>query len=179
MARDGFDEADDGDYERPRRRPPARGGRERLTVPGVLLAVAGGVTLILCVISLALNALGVQNTQENFDRQVAAAQRKPPSRERDQEIKTLKALQTYVVPLAIGYTILGIVCNTVTLLGGLRMCRASGYGLSVVGAVCAVIPFSGCCCLTMPVGVWALVVLLSSDAKAAFAARGPAATRDF
>ena len=47
----------------------------------------------------------------------------------------------------------------------------SGYGLALTGSIAAIIPISGCCCLTMPVGIWALVVLLNPVVKAGFGLR--------
>lgn len=54
--------------------------------------------------------------------------------------------------------------------GALRMKQVKSYGLAMTASILAMIPcFTSCCCLLgLPVGIWALVVLLDKDVKAAF-----------
>src|SRR5207248_2361571 len=69
-----------------------------------------------------------------------------------------------------------LVLNVLVLLGGLRMRATRGYGLALAGSIAAIIPLNSCCCVGLPVGIWALVVLLKPEVKAAFQAgtgRGP------
>lgn len=71
---------------------------------------------------------------------------------------------------------LGILINIVGLLvagfivyGALQMKNVSKYSLSVAAAVVAMIPcLSPCCFIGLPVGIWALVVLLDAQVKQAF-----------
>jgi hypothetical protein len=54
---------------------------------------------------------------------------------------------------------------------GFRMLALRNYVLCVVAAVVALIPCltpCPCCCLGIPIGIWALVVLLNDQVKAAF-----------
>ena len=53
--------------------------------------------------------------------------------------------------------------------GALRMMKLTSYGLAVAASILAMIPcVSPCCCLGLPFGIWALVVLSRPDVKAAF-----------
>lgn len=54
--------------------------------------------------------------------------------------------------------------------GAWRMKELKSYGLAMTAAILAMIPcFTSCCCLLgLPVGIWALIVLLDKDVKAAF-----------
>lgn len=65
---------------------------------------------------------------------------------------------------------MSLITSGVIIAGGVKMRSAEMYGLSVAAAALCVIPcFTGCCCcLGIPVGVWALVVLLDQNVKAAF-----------
>jgi hypothetical protein len=54
------------------------------------------------------------------------------------------------------------------LLGAVRMRKLKSYGLSIVAAALAMVPCSGCCMLTFPIGIWALVVLLDQRVRSAF-----------
>ncbi len=58
----------------------------------------------------------------------------------------------------------------VTFVGALRMKSLKNYGLGVTSAVLAILPCTTyiCCMFTMPLGVWALVVLLKPEVKAEF-----------
>ncbi len=69
--------------------------------------------------------------------------------------------------LAIDVMMLGL--SAVILLGGLKMLKLRNYGLCVAAAVIALVPcLSPCCCLGLPIGIWALVVLLKPEVKSAF-----------
>jgi hypothetical protein len=69
-------------------------------------------------------------------------------------------------------TVMGVVqlaIGVLVLWGALRMMKLSSYGLAITAAIIAMIPcVSPCCCLGLPFGIWALVVLSRADVKAAF-----------
>jgi hypothetical protein len=71
-------------------------------------------------------------------------------------------------PLTFAQLAVAGVLNVLTLLGGVKMRRLSGYALCITGAIAAIVPLSGCCVLTTPVGIWALVVLLNPIVKHGF-----------
>ena len=184
MAHD-YEDHDDGprrrgrddydDYERPRRRlSPVEAARQRLVAPGVFLAIAGGIGLLGSLVGLGVNLVSIPFYQADLNQQVAKAAAMPPGPARDRELEaawTARIVMTVYLPFSVASSALGVVCNCGSLIGGLRMQSASGYNSAVVGAVCAVVPCGACCLLNMPAGVWALVVLLDRDAKAAFAAK--------
>ncbi|MDP3235667.1 MAG: hypothetical protein Q8N26_22980 [Myxococcales bacterium] len=61
--------------------------------------------------------------------------------------------------------------NGFIIYAGVQMREARQYGVCVAGASLASIPlcFSSCCCIfTMPLGIWALSVLLGQRGKAQF-----------
>jgi hypothetical protein len=69
------------------------------------------------------------------------------------------------------WTVLAFVDSILTLLGAVSMLRLRAYTLSVLGSVAAVIPFvscTACCGLGEAIGIWALVVLMNEEVKAAF-----------
>jgi hypothetical protein len=58
----------------------------------------------------------------------------------------------------------------IMVLGAVSMRRLQSRGLALAGAILAFVPFTGFTWLiTMPIGIWALVVLNNSKVKAAFA----------
>ena len=71
-------------------------------------------------------------------------------------------IQVVSAAVSVGIGILMIV-------GGLKMQKLEGRGLCLAAAIVALVPcFSPCCCLEVPVGIWALVVLVDSRVSAAF-----------
>lgn len=73
----------------------------------------------------------------------------------------------------IGGNAASLVCGFLIALGGIRMKQLNGYGWSVTGAVLSAIPCTNsCCCVGLPIGLWALVTLFGSDVRLAFARVG-------
>lgn len=69
-----------------------------------------------------------------------------------------------VVGALIGLAIAGFI-----LWVALQMKELKGWTLSVVASILAMIPcISPCCIIGLPIGIWALVVLLKPEVKAAF-----------
>ncbi|MEE9392669.1 MAG: hypothetical protein V3W41_09210 [Planctomycetota bacterium] len=61
------------------------------------------------------------------------------------------------------------ICGLV-IFGAMKMMKAESFGLSMAGAILAMIPcLSPCCCLGIPLGIWALMVMNKAEVKEAFA----------
>ena len=67
-----------------------------------------------------------------------------------------------------GTTALGVVASIVIILGGLKMRALEGYGLAMTASILALVPCLSCCCITLPFGIWALIVLMDANVKQAF-----------
>jgi hypothetical protein len=62
-----------------------------------------------------------------------------------------------------------VALGALVLWGAFRMMKLQAYGLAVAVSIIAMIPcVSPCCCLGLPFGIWALVVLSRAEVKAAF-----------
>jgi hypothetical protein len=71
--------------------------------------------------------------------------------------------------LTIASMIPSIVIPGLMVVGGMKMRALRGYGLAMTGAIVAWIPCtSPCCVLSIPIGIWAFVLLLDADVKRAF-----------
>ena len=70
--------------------------------------------------------------------------------------------------------VLNVCAALLILLGALRMMKQQSYGLAVAASILAMVPCVGtsicCCVIGLPIGLWALIVLMQSDVKAAFGA---------
>ena len=66
-------------------------------------------------------------------------------------------------------SVIGIVVSVVILLGAMKMKKLESYGLAMAASIIAMIPcVSPCCLLGLPIGIWALVVLMKPEVKSAF-----------
>jgi len=81
--------------------------------------------------------------------------------------------ETFVSLLAGGNLVMSLIALAVSgliLWSGLQMRQLKGRGLAIAGSILGMLPcFTGCCCVIgLPVGIWALVVLMNNEVKAAF-----------
>lgn len=157
-----------------------RRAREKVSTPGMLLLVFGVLSLLLGVVSLAAYGLApdaIAKPYHQFMTDLTKNQPKAPGQP-DPVPPYEEFRQQMVVQGVIGSAI-STVCSIVIILGGMRMRSLSGYGLAMTGSILSILPCNSCCCIGLPIGIWAIVVLANADVKAAFDAtrRPPAADR--
>ena len=71
------------------------------------------------------------------------------------------------------FSVIGIAVSGFVAYAGMQMRKLQGWGLSLAGAIVAMIPcISPCCILGLPIGIWAILVLINEDIKRAFGAGG-------
>ena len=71
--------------------------------------------------------------------------------------------------MGIASNIIGLLIGAFIIYAMTKMMRLEQWGLSMGGAILAMIPcLSPCCVLGLPFGIWAIVVLTQPDVKAAF-----------
>jgi len=64
---------------------------------------------------------------------------------------------------------LEVIIGIIIIVGALKMKRLESYGFAMAAAVLSMIPYlSPCCCLGLPFGIWAIVVLSDGQVRAAF-----------
>lgn len=67
--------------------------------------------------------------------------------------------------------LLGLLVAALVLFGAMRMRQLRSWGLAMTVSILAMIPcVSPCCVLGLPIGIWALVILLRPEVKSAFTA---------
>jgi hypothetical protein len=145
--------------------PPPSAAAGKVNAPGIFLIVTGVLNLLGCLGCIG-GAVLFQTLPEETMRQ--AIQQQPPQNRKAMEEQgigpdQLRRIYTYGfgVPGAIG-----IIAAPIILFGGIQMCRLRSYGLAVFASVLALL--SGCCLVGQIAGIWALIVLMSEDVKAAF-----------
>lgn len=69
------------------------------------------------------------------------------------------------------FNILGLILSGVILMGALKMKKLESYNFAMTATIIAMVPcVSPCCLLGLPIGIWALVILLKPEVKGAFSA---------
>jgi hypothetical protein len=68
-----------------------------------------------------------------------------------------------------GSSLLTLLVAPVIIYGAIQMIKGKRYRLARIAAILAIIPFTSCCFLvSIPIGIWGLIVLSKSEVKAAF-----------
>lgn len=137
-------------------------GLVNLVLPGYVLVVAVNVANATPEQAEAIQAQQLEMTRRLFPQQAADL-------EKDQT-PPLEKLRKYLVFYIILSGVTGLGC-LLTMIGGWRMWSLRNYGLALTGAIVTAIPCiscTACCGVGEGVGIWALVVLLNPDVRAAF-----------
>lgn len=75
--------------------------------------------------------------------------------------------------IGIVFNLIAIVVAGVVFFGAMKMQKLENYNLAMAASVVSMVPcISPCCLIGLPIGIWALVILLKPEVKAAFSS-GP------
>jgi hypothetical protein len=147
-------------------------------LPGAALQWYGVVSMLLAAVIVAIFlAVPDEVSRRTYD-QMLKQQREQPAEERTplppkDQFARMQQMEW------LGFGAVSLVCSFFIALGGIKMKQLHGYGWAVAGSVLASIPgASCCCCVGLPVGLFALVSLFGSDVRLAFARVGAAGGLD-
>jgi hypothetical protein len=118
----------------------------RVVAPAIGLMAAGGLSAAVTLLWMLIMAVG--GTAVIAD---------PEARD---------ALPGIGVLLAIGVVKLAL--DLLTVYAGWQMRQVRNWNLCLAGSIAAMLPCSVCCILGLPMGIWALIVLIDNDVKQAF-----------
>jgi hypothetical protein len=161
-------EPDGGAFEQGRR--DDAGMRSRVQGPGIGLIVVGVVNVILGLIAGSFGAFYAAVPKDELEKMML----KQNPQLQDQMKQMGWTLQDFInVYVYSGFTggALGVVTGILAIVAGARMLALKSYGFAVFTSVLVALPCiscSGCCGLGEGIGIWALVVLLNEEVKAAF-----------
>lgn len=120
----------------------------RVSAPAIGLIVTGGVGIVTTLIWMALIGL--------FGVAILAD---PDARE---------ALPAVWIWMGLG--VIALALSALVAYAGWQMRQLQSWWLAMAGAIIGMLPCSGCCILGLPIGIWAILVLIDNDVKRAFAA---------
>ncbi len=129
---------------------------EKVNPPATVLLVVAGLGIVMSLVSLIWST-------------VAGTQEIPPELAADPNVGKFLPLFQRLQGFSRFSTVIGLLLGGVTFFGALKMRKLENFGLSMAAAIIAIIPcFQPCCCLGIPVGIWALVVINKPEVKSAF-----------
>ena len=123
--------------------------RDRVAGPAIGLIVVAVIGFIMQAMSIVMNLLGV-----------GLASTQGPGAQFQQMLSGV---------VGIIFAVIGMIVAGFILFGALKMKSLQSYGLAMAAAIIAMVPcISPCCCIGLPVGIWALLVLMNAEVKAGF-----------
>ena len=148
----------------------ARRGRGRLTAPAVCLLVVSLLSGLLNVFVL-LFGMSVEADPAEFRDQFRAQMDRNPNLTPQQRQQFEQIAKNPEPIIWWSYVIGGgsLAAAVLTGLGAIAMLTRRMYWLALLGALAALNPIDCCCAnINIPFAIWALIVLLSADGRAAF-----------
>jgi tRNA A-37 threonylcarbamoyl transferase component Bud32 len=149
-------------------------GLEQMSGPGLGLMIAGFLGLVPCVL-VVLGMIGLFFFQSSpqmgpvKSADYAAVGLVPILAQSDAPPMASTPVWFIVMPLVV--SLLQIPSSFLMILGGRKMRRLETYGLAVLAGICALLPTGPVWIISMPVGIWALIVLASPEVRDAFRAK--------
>ncbi len=165
----GYDDRDDRDRRDERDRRDDRddyedrgdgGGRrralEQVKAPAICLLVAG----ILYILAALANLVRVLLTLG-----MAAEQLKNQPQPQGMDVNTILGASVAVV---IVMTVFALVIGGLMIFGALKMKDLQSRGLVLTACIVGMLPCSACCLVSLPVGIWSLVVINNAQVQPYF-----------
>src|SRR5262245_60321285 len=142
-----------GGYQPP---PPTGGGgagvaMAKVSGPAIGLMVVAGIGICIQILGILAKLLGMG---------FAAAQAQEQG---------MPMASFFMGPIGIMVGFFDILVGILILVGAIKMKKLESYGLAMTVSILAMIPcISPCCVIGIPIGIWALIVLMDPNVKAAF-----------
>jgi hypothetical protein len=140
--------------------PGDDGGRARalslVSGPAISLIVATAIGIALAVVGILMQILGLGMAgMSQF--------------ENNENAEMVRMMQMYSGVMGIVLRSVAIIVGIFIILGCVKMKKLENYGIAMTVSIIAMVPcLSPCCCLGLPFGIWALVVLNKPEVKQYF-----------
>lgn len=123
---------------------------EKTKLPGMLLMIAAIFPILMSLLSLAVNVLsiGLGATADMGGGDPAMAM--------------------FSGTVGLLSAIFGLFFYGFVAFGGYKLMKGESWGIALAACIMALLPCNLCCILTLPIGIWGLVVLNDQQVKAGF-----------
>lgn len=142
---------------------PSGAAKELLNLPSLFIIILGALGGLLILSSMVSEAGGASQ------RMLEEMMRNMPEGQREQ-MAPLMELAGRSRGGGIFWSLITLGLAGFVIFAGLQMRSLKNWGVSLAGAILVMIPCSTscCCCLGIPVGIWALITLTKPEVKSAF-----------
>jgi len=133
--------------------PGSTDARQAVQGPAICLIIVGALGGVLQAINLVMHLLGwaVGSMESTGNPQID------------------HILEMFSGGLGVVFILIPLAMSLLIIFGGVRMMSLRSFGFCIGATVIAMLPcVSPCCCLGLPIGIWALVVLNRPEVRAAF-----------
>lgn len=134
---------------------------EKVKPPAILLIISGIISTLISVVGGGMTSATFMNMSDDMRQEML----KDPQ-------MTPELLDTVVMIYGwggIASAVIGLIFGIVIIFGAIRMLSLKSWGLGLTAAIMSMIPcFQGCCLLSIPAGIYALVILCDPQVKASF-----------
>ncbi len=148
--------------------------RRRVQMPAIFLIVVSVINILFLiyqsinlVVVIATPAEQLYTSQMEMFEKIFPGMAKGLTQTPPEQFKSQEVVSSSI------FTAVLALCSLLILLGAIQMLRLRSYGLAVTASILAAIPCvtcSACCGLGEGVGIWALIVLMNPEVRAAFGA---------
>lgn len=128
---------------------------EKIQYPAIALMVTSGLTMLLQLLNLALQALSIGVGGFSAMQGGAGGQQ-----------QAMMNMFSGGFGMVIG--VFSLIASGVIFFGAMKMYKFENYGLAMTAAALACVPCFSCCCIGVPFGIWAIVALQDPIAKESF-----------
>ncbi len=136
---------------------PHNPAADKVKAPAIALMVTAGLGIVMIFFGIVMRFLGMAGDtsqlegMEGMEPLIAV-------------LEVTSSMSYMVVTSTIGLCVAGLI-----IFAAMKMMKLEMWGLCLGVSIAAAIPcISPCCCVGLPIGIWAVIVLLNDDVKQAF-----------
>jgi hypothetical protein len=135
--------------------------QDEINAPSIGLMVTAGLSVILVLMSLVMNLSGA--TMSSWNQMQSSPGMDP------QMLEMIKKFQGFSQTFGVFEGILHLLLAGFIFFGAMKMRKLENFGLCVAACIVALVPcISPCCCLGLPIGIWALIVMNRPEVRIHF-----------
>lgn len=160
-----------GGFSPPGSGPGTGAALSKVSPPAIGLMVVGVINILLSIYGVIMSGLVLAGIfdpnaaqREQFEEMAAQGGQEAEMAEMMMNIMTVTQ-----GPVGLVTNLIALIVGAIIVFGALKMKNLQSYGLALTSAIVAMIPcLSSCCLVGLPIGIWALVVLLDNNVKQSF-----------
>jgi hypothetical protein len=143
---------------------PSGAARDAVNLPSIFIMILGALGIAMFLAAIISEVGGGSSRLLEWE----LARMPPDLRERMEPLLAMNRSGSKVGGIMM--SLIGVAISAFTVFGGLQMRALKNWGVALASAIIVMTPCSTycCCCLGIPIGIWALIMLTKPEVKSAF-----------